>query len=349
MESSSPFAQELRVAMLAVHHASVLTKRVTESRHTGAFAKSDRSPVTIADFGAQALLISSVHTAFPEDGFIGEESAVELRRDEVLREGVWGFVKGGEGGGVRDVEEMMRCVDLGAQGGNKAGGKGSGKRCWMLDPVDGTRAFMRGEQYAVSLALIIEGKQKIGVLGCPNLSLEEGCVREDLVDTDGLGWIIYAVEGQGAWRRKMSMGALGEPIKMERIGSSLQDRPLRWIESQTKNRDIAKQSAVAKAMGAEWPGTDIWSMQMKYMAVAVGGNDALVRISPEGYRGYVWDHAGGQLICAEVGIKITDAWGNDFDFSKGRRLEDNWGVIAAVPELHSRVLEEVTKVVRNKL
>ncbi|WZZ11261.1 hypothetical protein YC2023_097182 [Brassica napus] len=43
-------------------------------------------------------------------------------------------------------------------------------RHWVLDPVDGTLGFVRGDQYAVALALIEDGKVLLGVLGCPNYS-----------------------------------------------------------------------------------------------------------------------------------------------------------------------------------
>lgn len=40
---------------------------------------------------------------------------------------------------------------------------------WTLDPIDGTSGFLRGGQYAVCLALIVDGAVEVGVLGCPNL------------------------------------------------------------------------------------------------------------------------------------------------------------------------------------
>lgn len=46
-------------------------------------------------------------------------------------------------------------------------------RFWVLDPVDGTLGFVRGNQYAVALALIEEGQVVIGVLGCPNYPLNK--------------------------------------------------------------------------------------------------------------------------------------------------------------------------------
>ena len=43
------------------------------------------------------------------------------------------------------------------------------ERFWTLDPIDGTKGFLRGEQYAVALALIEGGEVVVAALACPNL------------------------------------------------------------------------------------------------------------------------------------------------------------------------------------
>jgi len=65
---------------------------------------------------------------------------------------------------------------------------------WALDPIDGTKGFLRGEQFAVCLALIVDGQVQVGVMGCPNLPV-------DAKDTDGeKGCLFIAVKGQGAFQ-----------------------------------------------------------------------------------------------------------------------------------------------------
>ena len=49
------------------------------------------------------------------------------------------------------------------------GGRESGHRFWTLDPIDGTKGFLRGDQYVVALALVVKGEVQIGALACPNL------------------------------------------------------------------------------------------------------------------------------------------------------------------------------------
>lgn len=65
---------------------------------------------------------------------------------------------------------------------------------WALDPIDGTKGFLRGGQYAVCLGLLKEGKVVVGVMGCPNLPVDPS-------NPDGeKGVIFVAVEGQGAFQ-----------------------------------------------------------------------------------------------------------------------------------------------------
>jgi 3'(2'), 5'-bisphosphate nucleotidase len=63
---------------------------------------------------------------------------------------------------------------------------------WTIDPIDGTKGFLRGEQYAVCLSLIVDSKVQVGVIGCPNLPVDPAHPEK------GTGCIFTAVRGQGA-------------------------------------------------------------------------------------------------------------------------------------------------------
>src|SRR5277367_3223340 len=88
----TPFSRERLLAELAVQRASILTKKVLSAVNKGLLSKTDSTPVTIADFAAQALLISAIHHAFPSDQFVGEEDSDALRKDEQLLQSVWELV-----------------------------------------------------------------------------------------------------------------------------------------------------------------------------------------------------------------------------------------------------------------
>jgi 3'(2'), 5'-bisphosphate nucleotidase len=104
-------------------------------------SKNDLSPVTITDFGAQALLISAIHYNFPEDN---EESAEALRNGPALLESVRSFVSFTELDDdesekllspLASQEEMLDVIDLGA-GCNAGRG-----RVWVLIPLTARQLF----------------------------------------------------------------------------------------------------------------------------------------------------------------------------------------------------------------
>src|SRR2546421_8135207 len=80
----------------------------------------------------------------------------------------------------------------------------------MVDPIDRTKEFVKGGQYAIALALVENGEQKVGVLGCPNLNLNYGkdvdcgarideLRRSRFEKVEDESWIMLsAVLGQGA-------------------------------------------------------------------------------------------------------------------------------------------------------
>jgi 3'(2'), 5'-bisphosphate nucleotidase len=62
------------------------------------------------------------------------------------------------------------------------------------------------------------------------------------------------------------------------------------------------------------------------------------------YREKIWDHAAGKIVVEEAGGRVTDVFGNALDFSKGRTLEDNRGVVATSGAIHEEVIAAVRKV-----
>ena len=161
------YSEELNAAKEAVAKAaSLCSEAQADLKSIGALDKADKSPVTIADFGAQALVLNSLAKAFPNDPATGEEDASELLipentklLEEIVRR-------------VRQVEPSLNQLSIisAIERGSHPGG-GSG-RFWTLDPIDGTKGFLRGDQYAIALGLIENGEVVAGVLGCPNLPVD---------------------------------------------------------------------------------------------------------------------------------------------------------------------------------
>ena len=80
-----PFQSELQLAIDAVRKASALCKRVQENLiDSDTVQKNDKSPVTIADLGTQAVVNIAIRQQFPDAAMIGEEDSKVLRENPGL-------------------------------------------------------------------------------------------------------------------------------------------------------------------------------------------------------------------------------------------------------------------------
>jgi 3'(2'), 5'-bisphosphate nucleotidase len=82
--------------------------------------------------------------------------------------------------------------------------------------------------------------------------------------------------------------------------------------------------------------------QAKYSVLAAGKGDLLLRLlspSMPDYREKIWDQAAGSLVVEEAGGRITDLNGRSLDFSTGRTLENNRGILASNNLLHDAALQ----------
>ncbi|KAK6602313.1 3',5'-bisphosphate nucleotidase [Botrytis cinerea] len=337
----SNYSKELEVAQLAVQRAAILTKKVFHEKSKGTLSKDDKSPVTIGDFGAQALIIQAIKKNFPDDEVVGEEEASDLRENSQLRDQIWELVEASK---LSDPEaEKVLGVHAG-------GAKG---RIWALDPIDGTKGFLRGGQYAVCLALMVDGDVKVGVLGCPNLPVDDSAplsadAGKDASDDEGKGVLFSAVLGQGATSRPLGTGALGK-------GQSIQMKPVTDLTQATFCESVeaghsshGDQHAIATKLGVTKASVRMDS-QAKYGSIARGAGDIYLRLPVSAtYQEKIWDHAAGDLIVREAGGQVTDSVGRRLDFSKGRTLAENKGVVAAPAAIHSHVLEVVKEVLGAK-
>ena len=214
-----------------------------------------------------------------------------------------------------------------------------GSRYWALDPIDGTKGFLRGDQYAIAVALIEEGEVKVGVLACPSLDLKHA-------GRDGKRGVLFAaVLGQGATHSPLS-GGRPEPIHVAGVGHI---EGLPFVESvESSHCDQALQAHVAKTVGIRVPP---WRVdgQAKYGIVARGDAGLYLRFpysqSPR-YLEKIWDHAAGALIVQEAGGLVTDMKGHSIDFSQGPELLETEGIVAGNASIHEKVLEAL-KMVRH--
>jgi 3'(2'), 5'-bisphosphate nucleotidase len=319
-----------------VREAAMLVREIQQALVTPALEKSDRSPVTVADFAAQALVAARLRDRFPGESIVGEESGEALREPKYAAELalvvslVAPHLSGIDAAGVCDM------IDHGA-----AAPRGP---FWTLDPIDGTKGFLRGDQYAVALAFIDSGRVEFAVLGCPDLAAAQEPAR------GGPGSLVAAARGGGAWMvplvdaADLRGGGAWTRLTVSREGDPTRARVLRSVES--GHTDKGKAADLSRAFGAQVAPIGMDS-QAKYAVLAAGGAELLVRlISPDrpDYKEKIWDQAAGSLIIEEAGGRVSDLDGNALDFSRGRTLAANRGVLATNGSLHAAALAAIREV-----
>lgn len=326
-------AQERKVAIEAVLQGSRICQAVFKKLvNSETLTKKDNSPVTVADYSVQAIVNNTLSEAFPNDPIVGEEDSKDLRVPEgaVLKQKVVDLCNESFGK-VADEEKWLQAIDRGVYGGGSKG------RHWTLDPIDGTKGFLRGEQFAVCLALIEDGQIKLGVMGCPNLPV-------DASKADGeRGCLFVAVKGQGAFQRTFD-DPTERPIHVSQVTDPALANFCESVEAGHSSHDDS--GKVASALNITLAPVRMDS-QAKYASIARGDASIYLRLPTiKGYEEKIWDHASGWLIVHEAGGKVTDIHGKELDFSVGRTLKNNSGVVATNGKIHDQVISAIASVVK---
>ena len=307
---------ELEAALDAVRAACAATVAVACETDLGRLDKADRSPVTVADFAAQVCAAKVLFERCPDVPLVAEEGSEQLREaDNAHILARVARVSTESEAGVLD------CLDLGAAAARS-------ERYWTLDPIDGTKGYLRGKQYAVALGLIENGSPRLGVLGCPNL---DGRV--------GRGVVLYARRNEGCWETGLEPGSPPRRVAVGRCDEAANLVVCESVESGHSRHDVA--ASVAERLGVQAAPRRADS-QVKYALVARGDAHVYWRLPTRvGYEEKIWDHAAGALIVTEAGGRVTDIDGRSLDFSCGKTLSANRGVLATNGPVHEEILRAI--------
>ncbi|MCC7387806.1 MAG: hypothetical protein IT431_03470 [Phycisphaerales bacterium] len=360
----------------AAHHAIYLAAVVTREVQASlddlrAITKDDKSPVTVADFAAQAVVAKVLTDHLGPIRLVAEESSTFLRHPDhathltatlAAVQSVWPEAT---------PETLLDAIDQGAAETHHAG-------FWTLDPVDGTKGFLRNQQYAIALAYIERGTPTVGVMACPNLPRN---FNRPLDLPDPRGCIYAAIKGAGVFEypadtppdddqhhspdKPIPITRLdheeGEPISVcasvEKAHSNADDTDhiLQYLSSGGLQGGPALRAGSPSSTppsGGPAPRAGSPSFppiptaeparldsQAKYAVTARGQADAYLRLpTKKNYIERIWDHAAGSLVATEAGCFVTDIHGNALDFSHGRGLEKNKGIICAPPRVHGLII-----------
>jgi len=329
-------------ALTAVRDAARVCRHVQMSLdQVRAMTKDDRSPVTIADYASQAVVARALagDAATVGQVLVAEESAESLRAPEhathlaatvaALREsGVWEDATPDDAiGAISAVGDPLAFDD--------------DRPWWTFDPIDGTKGFLRGQQYAVALACIRRGRVVLGIMACPNLSIDHDASVEQ---ADPRGTMYLGAEGEGVveWVLGRPDGRRVRPRSSPREGAAVLAES---VDSGHSDHSLSAR-IMSSAVGGEEGGGEHrvvrLDSQAKYAVVARGQADAYLRLpAKRGYVERIWDHAAGSIIAREAGCVVTDMHGRELDFGRGRGLEANAGVVVAPPGLHAKIIAAI--------
>ena len=313
----------MQALLAAVRQAAELC-RLVQDNFLSANTKADgdhREPVTIADYGSQAIICRALQQHYPEDAVVAEESGAQFSQlvladqrvqiarllTQVLHQAV-------------SEAELIAWLDFGA--GRKAA------RTWVIDPIDGTKGFLARRHYAIACGLLLEGRVAEGIVAAPGYN-------------DGEGALFYTRD-ESCYRAPLAGG------DGRRVSVSSRRNPADIIATQSFERAHASKSRMSRARELAGLGRvrvlELDSME-KYALVACGDADLYMRLPREGsrYAHKIWDHAAGVALVLGAGGTVTDLDGSALDFSQGETLP-NPGMIISNGARHGRVVEAVGRV-----
>jgi 3'(2'), 5'-bisphosphate nucleotidase len=316
-----------------MQRAALLVRQVQHELVLPALSKDDHPPVTAADYTAQALAAGLLERSFPMDIMVGEESSATLRQPEgqEMLDLVTSYVR--QELPDASPEQVCNWIDRGQ-------GK-PGLRYWVLDPVDGTKGFLRGGQYAVALSLIKDNQVILALLGCPNLA--DGWKESQ----EGPGTLVIAQKGRGTWISSLEETSW-KPNCFSQASVSNQPDPhqARLLRSyEASHTNAAKIETLMQHMNIVAPAMRLDS-QAKYSILAAGRSEVIIRVPPADNPGYsekVWDIAAGALVVEEAGGQTSDLDGQPLDYSTGRLLSSNRGILVTNGAVHKAFLKALNE------
>ncbi|KAA3479762.1 SAL1 phosphatase-like [Gossypium australe] len=330
MAYDKELAAAIKAASLAARLCRKVQKALLQSDVRSKHGRN-KSPVTVADYGSQALVSFVLQQEFPgEFSLVAEEDSNDLRKDgdgeiveriaKLVNESL---TSDGSYGVSLSSEDVLKAIDSGKSEGGSQG------RHWVLDPIDGTKGFVRGDQYAVALALLDRGNVVLGVLACPNLPLTSISVAHPHSPNNEVGCLFFAEVGRGTYMQPLD-------------GSSTVK-----VVSAVENPEEA---SFFESYEAAHSMHDLSSLiaQVKYGALSRGDGDIYLRFPRNGYREKIWDHAAGSIVVTEAGGVVTDAAGKQLDFSKGKYLDLDTGIIVSNQKLMPLLFDAVRASVAQK-
>ncbi|KAH0718019.1 hypothetical protein KY285_014050 [Solanum tuberosum] len=358
-EQKAKYYSELEAAVDVVERACRLCVDVKKSLFSSdgrILEKNDQTPVTIADFGVQALVSLEMNKLFPSIPLVAEEDSAFLRSNNLVGSVVDVVKEKATLGDEVTEDNILKAIDRGGKDAYVFAPEPA--TYWILDPIDGTRGFVKGSEalYVVGLALVVEGKIVLGVMGCPNW--HEDCSDNSIIgvqknQSSRSGIIMVSHVGCGTWTKRLSDILSNEsPHTWTRCSvdscQMVQGARVTIPESQTWKSLPLSGLFDAKTDSENIREGNILLLSAccgslcKYLMVASGRASVYIQGKKATSIIKVWDHAVGIICVHEAGGKVTDWEGSSLDFAadqtERRLIFPSGGVLVTNGSLHSKII-----------
>ncbi|KAI5448152.1 putative PAP-specific phosphatase, mitochondrial [Lathyrus oleraceus] len=362
-KQNAKYHKELEAAIDVVHSACRLCVQVKSglfSTDGKVLEKIDQTPVTVADFGVQALISLELSKLFPSIPLVAEEDSAFVRSRN-LAGTVFDAVRAEVSSNSKTLtqDDVLNAIDRGGKDAFVFGPKPA--TYWLLDPIDGTRGFLKDNSalYVVGLSLVVEGETEIGIMGCPNW--QEGVsgkpsaeVEEDREALPRSGIMMIAHKGHGTWTKTLNSKpeSSGAWTRCFVDGFNLVHKArFCLIDSQTWDS-----LPLSATLDATSNANDVGSNQVlllvvccgsliKHFMVASGRASVFIQRKKEKTI-MAWDHAVGMLCVHEAGGKVTDWEGTEMDLAADeisrRSIFPSGGILATNGNLHNKIVQLIS-------
>jgi 3'(2'), 5'-bisphosphate nucleotidase len=301
----------------AVRLAAELCRRVQQTQVIRSEKPDDEGPVTIADYGSQAILCRAISVAYPNDAILAEEQSVQFLEGVAApqRNQIVGLVGEILGESVSEAD-IIRWLDHGR--GRIA------DRMWAVDPIDGTKGFLAGRRYTIAVGLLVNNQAVDSVMGAPGYP-----------DPSGQGKLFYTDKSAA----HMQSMAGGETQHIHVSARTAADPIIAAESVESKHTAHGVNSRAYEAGGLKSVLIERLDGQDKYCMIACGDADVYLRVSPNrDYRHKTWDHAAGIALIQAAGGVVSDLDCAPIVFSPDGTLGNQY-IIVSNGLIHQNVLD----------
>jgi 3'(2'), 5'-bisphosphate nucleotidase len=192
------------------------------------------------------------------------------------------------------------------------------QRVWMIDPLDGTKDFIRGENgFATMIGLLVDERPALGV------------VYQPILDR-----LYFATQGEGAFVE--DQGGPAEPIRVSEVRDLTQ---VRMVASKSHREEVIDRVRAELGISDE---LNVGSVGLKLGLIARGERDLYV--NPAGHS-KLWDVCAPEAILAEAGGRLTDARGAPLAY-RGTEVGNLKGLIASNAIIHDDVVNRLAALLK---